>query len=87
MIEDLRMMVGPSTEEAQRTMSKQGDGRSGKGAEGVGRTKEMAFRWSQYVKYFPRNHFHCDGFRTQFWIEDCPGCLNEAALGRRFNTG
>lgn len=81
------MMVGLSTEEAQRTMSKQGDGRSGKGAEDVGRTKDMAFGRSQYVKYFLRNHFHCDEFRTQFWIEDCPGCLNEAALGRRSNAG
>lgn len=81
------MIVGPSTGKAQRTVTKQGDGRSGKGAEGIGQAKGMTFRWSQYVKYFPRNHFHCDGFRTQFWIEDCPGCLNEAALGRRFNTG
>ena len=81
------MMVEPSTEEAQRTMSRRGDERSGKGAEGVGQAKNMVFRWSQYVKYFLRNRFHCDGFRTQFWIEDCPGCLNEAALGRRFNTG
>lgn len=81
------MIVGPSTEEVQRTMSKQGDGRSGKGAEGVGQAKDMAFRWSQYVKYFPRNRFRCDEFRTQFWIEDCPDCPNEVALGRRFNTG
>ena len=66
MIKDLRMIVGPSTEEAQRTVSRRGDGQSGKGAEGVGQAKDMAFRWSQYVKYFPRNHFHCDGFRTQF---------------------
>lgn len=87
MIENLRMIVGPSTGKAQRTMSKQGNGRSGKGAEGVGQAKGMTFRWSQYVKYFPRNRFRRDGFRTRFWIEDCPGCLNEAALGRRFNTG
>lgn len=44
MIEDLRMIVGPSTEKAQRTMSRRGDGRSGKGAEGVGQAKEMASR-------------------------------------------
>lgn len=44
MIENLRMIVEPSTEEAQRTVSGQGDGQSGKGAEGVGRTKEMASR-------------------------------------------
>lgn len=44
MIEDFRMMVGPSTGKAQRMMSKQGDGRSGKGAESVGRAKGMASR-------------------------------------------
>lgn len=49
------MIVGPSTEEAQRTVSRRGDGQSGKGAEGVGRTKQMASRLSQYVKYFPRD--------------------------------
>lgn len=44
MIEDFRMMVEPSTGKAQRTVTKQGDGRSGKGAEGVGRAKGMASR-------------------------------------------
>lgn len=81
------MMVGPSTEKAQRTMSKQGDWRSGKGAEGVGQTKEMTSRPSRYVKYFLRDRFRRDGFRTQFWIEDCPGCSKEVAFGGRSNAG
>lgn len=38
------MIVGPSTEKAQRMMSRQSDGRSGKGAEGVGQVKQMASR-------------------------------------------
>ena len=66
MIENLRMIVGPSTGKAQRTVTKQGDGRSGKGAEGVGQAKDMAFVWSQYVKYFLRDVSVVMGSVTSF---------------------
>lgn len=75
MIEDFRMIVGPSTEKAQRTMSKQGDWRSGKGAEGVGQTKEMTSRPSRYVKYFLRDRFCRDGFRNQVLDRGLPRLL------------
>lgn len=81
------MMVGPSTEEAQRTMSRQGAARSGKGAEGVGQAKKMATRPSQYVKYFLRDRFCRDGFRTQFWIEKLSRPPQRVCIWKAFQCG